>query len=321
MALSPGSSSGWDSAEVFAARTTELPQRLGDSASHRVAEGLAAAMPRLSADARRASASVAAGVHGRRRAGQGETFWQFRPFVNGEAASRVDWRRSARDDKLYVREREWEAAQSVWLFMDRSPSMDYRSSLAPIAKNERAIVLGLAAADMLVRGGERVGLMGASPAIASRRIIERLGEALVVSRSFGKELPDTPLAPRSEAVIISDFIAPLPELDARLKAIAARGARGHLVIVSDPAEEVFPFSGQTEFIDPEDGFRLRIGEAGEMAETYKERLAAHREGLRRIAGRLGWSVTAHCTDKPASETLLRFAMVLSSGGADAAGGR
>ncbi len=304
---------------MFATRTTQSPQRLSDHAAHRMAEGLAAAMPRLSADARRASASVAAGVHGRRRAGQGETFWQFRPFVNGEAAARVDWRRSARDDKLYVREREWEAAQSVWLFTDRSPSMDYRSSLAPIAKSERGIVLGLAAADMLVRGGERVGLMGASPAIASRRIIERLGEAMVVSRSFGLAFPDAPLAARSEALIISDFIAPLPELEMKLKGIAARGARGHLVIVSDPAEEVFPWTGQTEFIDPEDGFRLRIGEAGEMAATYKERLAGHRDGLRRIAGRLGWSVTAHRTDKPASETLLRFAMLLSSGG-PAAGG-
>ncbi len=71
-----------------------------------MAEGLASAMPRLAADARRASSSVAAGLHGRRRAGQGESFWQFRPFMSGESAAKVDWRRSARDDRLYVRERE-----------------------------------------------------------------------------------------------------------------------------------------------------------------------------------------------------------------------
>ncbi len=307
---------------MFASRTTELPQRLGSQAAHRMAEGLASALPRLSADARRASASVAAGVHGRRRAGQGETFWQFRPFMNGEPAAKVDWRRSARDGKLYVREREWEAAQSVWVHIDLSPSMDYRSSFAPIAKNERAVVLGLAAADMLVRGGERVGLIGASPAIASRRIIERLGEAMVASPGFGQVFPEAPLAPRSEALIIGDFIAPLPELDAKLKALAARGARGHLLLVSDPAEETFPYSGQTEFIDPEDGFRLRVGQAGELAATYRQRLAAHRDGLRQIAGRLGWSVTAHVTDKPASETLLRFAMALAQGSAAVpAGGR
>jgi uncharacterized protein (DUF58 family) len=285
-----------------------------------MAEGLAAAMPRLSAEARRASASVAAGIHGRRRAGQGETFWQFRPFMSGEAAAKVDWRRSARDDTLYVREREWEAAQTVWLFADRSPSMDYRSSLAPMAKQERAIVLGLAAADMLVRGGERVGLMGASPAMASRRIIERLGEAMVANPGFGKEMPLMPLRPRSEALLVSDFIAPLPELEQRFKSMAGRGGRGHLIVISDPAEETFPYSGQTEFIDPEDGFRLRVGEAGEIAANYREKLAAHRDGLRRIAGRLGWSITLHQTDRPASDALMRFAMALSSGGPDAARG-
>ena len=293
---------------------TEQASRLGQQATQHLAEALASSLPRLAADARRAAASVAAGVHGRRRAGQGETFWQFRAFTSGEAAARIDWRRSARDDRLYVREREWEAAQSVWLFMDRSPSMDYRSSLAPIAKLERAIVLGLAAADMLVRGGERVGLMGASPAIASRRILERLAQVLLTNQDFGLSFPDTPLPPRSEALIISDFIAPLPELDSKLKAMASRGARGHLLIVNDPAEESFPYVGQTEFIDPEDGFRLRLGEAAELAQTYKDRLAAHREGLRRIATGLGWSVTSHVTDKPASEALLRLAMVLSDGG-------
>jgi uncharacterized protein (DUF58 family) len=297
---------------VFASRTIEKKERTGDAGQRLMAESLASAMPRLSSDARKAAASVAAGVHGRRRSGQGETFWQFRPFTSGEAASRVDWRRSARDDRLYVREREWEAAQSVWLYIDRSASMDYRSNFAPVAKMERAVVLGLAAADMLVRGGERVGLMNASSAMASRRIIERLAEAMVTNKVFGLQLPETPLGPRSEALIISDFIAPLDEIDRTLKSLAGRGARGHLVVVRDPAEEVFPFNGQTEFIDPEDGFRLRLGEAGELAARYKDRMAAHREGLNRIATNLGWSVTNHVTDKPASEALLRFAMVLSN---------
>jgi uncharacterized protein (DUF58 family) len=295
-------------------RTTESPGRIDHAGQRQMAEGLASAMPRLAADARRAAASVNAGVHGRRRSGQGESFWQFRPFVSGEAASRVDWRRSAREDRLHVREREWEAAQSVWLHIDRSPSMDYRSTLSPMAKSERAIILGLAAADMLVRGGERVGLMGLSPAMASRRIIERLADVMLVQKNPSRDLPNDPLPPRSEALIISDFIAPIPEIESSLKALAGRGARGHLILVSDPAEELFPFTGQTEFIDPEDGFRLRLGEAGELAAGYHARLGAHREALRRIANTLGWTLTPHVTDKPASEALLRFSMAMASGG-------
>jgi uncharacterized protein (DUF58 family) len=298
----------------FLTRITENKTRLEQAQTQRFAQGLASSMPRLAADARRAAASINAGVHGRRRAGQGESFWQFRAFVSGEAASRIDWRRSAREDRLHVREREWEAAQSVWLFIDRSQSMNYRSTLAPLTKLERAIILGLAAADMLVRGGERVGLMGGTPAIASRQIIERLGDALLLQKSLGLTLPTEPLAPRSEALLIGDFIAPLAEIEASLMALASRGARGHLVMVSDPSEETFPFSGQTELIDPEDGFRLRLGEAGEIAATYHARLAAHRAGLRRITNRLGWTLTSHVTDRPASEAVLRLSMAVQTGG-------
>jgi uncharacterized protein (DUF58 family) len=277
------------------------------------AEGLAAALPRLVADARRAAASHAAGVHGRRRAGTGETFWQFRNFASGEPAQRVDWRRSARDDKLYVREREWEAAQSIFVWPDRSRSMAFRSSLANASKLERAVVLALASADMLVRGGERVGLLGATPAFASRRIIEKLADALALDPLAGAALPQTALPPRSEAVLVSDFILPLAEIEARLRTLAARGARGHLVLVSDPAEETLPFSGQTEFEDPEDGFRLRVGEAAEFRKSYVVKLAAHREGLQRIAGSIGWTLQRSRTDRPASEAALALAMAMESG--------
>ena len=88
---------------------------------------LAASLPRLVLEARRIAANVIHGLHGRRRAGAGESFWQYRRFVSGEPSQNVDWRRSARDDHLYVREQEWEAAHTVWLWPDRSPSMAFAS--------------------------------------------------------------------------------------------------------------------------------------------------------------------------------------------------
>ena len=87
------------------------------------ARTLAESMPRLILEARRIAATVIHGLHGRKRAGPGENFWQYRRFLSGEPARRVDWRRSARDEHLYVREQEWEAAHTVWLWPDRSPSM------------------------------------------------------------------------------------------------------------------------------------------------------------------------------------------------------
>ena len=294
---------------------SQSEQRIGASAQSSAA-GLAAAMPRLSVEAKRLSANVAAGIHGRRRAGQGETFWQFRAFVQGEALSRIDWRRTARDDRVTIRDREWEAAQSVWLWIDRSPSMHFASDLAQAPKSERAVVLGLALADMLVRGGERAGLIGLTPAFAARAIIDRLAERLADAPPL--DLPaGTALSARSEAVLLSDFIVAPELLKSRIGALAERGARGHLVMIADPAEETFPFSGHNEFVGPEGGERFRVGDAAGFRNAYLERIAAHREAVRAAAASFGWTCMTHRTDKPAGSALLALRMMLETGAAGA----
>src|SRR3954471_4309771 len=168
---------------------------------------LARRLPSLVASAKELAASVMHGVHGRRRAGTGENFWQFRPFTFGEAAQRIDWRRSARDDRLYVREREWEAAHSIWLWMDRSASMGFMSDLAQASKMERALVLGLALADTFVEAGERVGLLGLMPARATRQISDRIAETLVADHwSLDEDLPPrAPVGRLDDALLIGDF--------------------------------------------------------------------------------------------------------------------
>ena len=142
------------------------------------AKGVAAGLPDLLIEARRVAATVIAGWHGRRAAGRGETFWQFRPFTAGEAASSIDWRRSARDDHVYIREKEWEAPHLVWLWADLSASMDFRSRLSPVTKRDRALVLTLAVAELLAVAGERVGLLGESDPILARNAAERIAAFL-----------------------------------------------------------------------------------------------------------------------------------------------
>jgi uncharacterized protein (DUF58 family) len=266
---------------------------------------LARSLPRLAIEARRVANVVAHGLHGRRQAGVGENFWQFRRFTFGEAAARVDWRRSARDDHLYVREREWDAAHTVWLWTDRSTSMAYVSTLAQTSKIERALVLGFALADLLVRGGERVGLLGGPRPTSSRGIVEKLGEAMLADRSAPAGLPTaTPLAPLTEAVLIGDFLGPAEEVAQTISVLASRGARGHLVMVADPIEETFPFIGRTELVDPENGAKFTAGRAQALQDGYVARLAEHRDVIRREAARIGWTVTLHRTDRPASQAVL-----------------
>ncbi len=268
---------------------------------------LARRLPALVVAAKEIASGVMHGVHGRRRAGVGESFWQFRPFVAGESAARVDWRRSARDDKLFVREREWESAHTVWVWIDRSASMAFESRLAMQPKLDRAVVLGLAAADLLVRGGERVGLIGLTRPLAARNVVERFAEALTHATDGDDELPQpVTLAPRVRAVLLSDFLAPPEQIAARIGELAARGARGHLVMIADPVEETFPFAGHTEFQDVDSSARMRIGQAERFREDYIRRLAGHRDAIREICRSKGWSLVIHRTDRPASEALLNL---------------
>ncbi|MEN5081360.1 DUF58 domain-containing protein [Bosea sp. TWI1241] len=274
---------------------------------------LAARLPRLVLEARRVSASVH-GIHGRRRSGPGETFWQYRPLVTGESAARIDWRRSARDGHLFVREREWEASHAIWLWIDRSASMGFSSSLAQASKIDRALVAGLSLAETLVEGGERVGHLGLTRPVASRRIIELLAQAIAADRAGGEaDLPPAAPLPRlAEAILITDGLTPADGLARRIAAMASAGARGHVLLIADPIEETFPFSGQAELFDLEDGVSLRVGDAAAWGEDYRNRLAAHRETIRAACRQLGWTLTLHRTDRPASEGVLRVASLITA---------
>ncbi|MBO0733754.1 MAG: DUF58 domain-containing protein [Methylocapsa sp.] len=281
------------------------------------AHELAERMPGLCVLAREAAASVMHGVHGRRRPGAGENFWQFRPFVAGESAGRIDWRRSAKDERLYVREREWEAAITVFLWIDRSPSMRFASGLSLQPKIDRALVLGLAAGELFVQGGERAGLLGLTPALAIRGIIERFAEVLAAeekrTRSAPEELPPQISLPRgARAILIGDFLSEPQLILQTIARIGAEGARGHLVMIADPAEEDFPFSGNIEFLDVDSPRRLRAGRAETFREIYVRRLAAHREAILSSARSYGWTLSLHRTDRPASEALLNLKIQLEA---------
>lgn len=275
----------------------------------------AARLPDLLVEAHRIVNTVISGWHGRRKRGIGENFWQFRPYVEGEAFSRIDWRRSARDDHVYVRDREWEAAHTVWLWADASGSMLFRSQFAAVSKESRALVLVLALAELLSRSGERIGYPGAMEPLAARNGAERLAMALTHDQP-APSLPDISAMRRfADIVIVSDFLTPVDEIVALLTRLADRGARAHLIEVIDPAEESFPYSGRNEFRDPETGARITAGRAERYAEEYRRLFVARRETLADQCRRFGWSYTVNCTDRPASEALVRvhIGMTASAG--------
>ncbi|HET8973096.1 MAG TPA: DUF58 domain-containing protein [Pseudolabrys sp.] len=269
------------------------------------ARKLADAMPRLILEARRVASTVIHGLHGRRRAGPGENFWQYRRFMSGEPAQNVDWRRSARDDHLYVREREWEASHTVWIWPDRSPSMTFASALAKDSKIERALVVAFALAEVLVQGGERVGVPGLTRPTASRNVIEKMAEAILHDPTERASLPPSfAPSPLSEIVLLSDLWVPMSDVRGKITQLSATGAHGHVVQIVDPAEEGFPYSGRVEFIEPEGAGRITAGRAEAWRNDYQAVVERHRAAIRAETDMRGWTFAIHRTDRPASELLL-----------------
>ncbi|PIW26142.1 MAG: DUF58 domain-containing protein [Rhodospirillales bacterium CG15_BIG_FIL_POST_REV_8_21_14_020_66_15] len=281
---------------------------------HHQAETAASGLPPLLVAAERVASTVSQGVHGRRRVGQGETFWQFRRYEFGDSTQLIDWRQSAKSDPVYVREMEWEAAQSVWLWTDGSPSMDYASEPTAQTKGWRAKVLAVALTSLLVRAGERVALMGTGMIPATgRNTLLRIATALERQGiSATDSLPGPEFVPRhGRVVLFGDFLAPLGDTRTALSHLADHGVEGHLVQILDPSEETLPFEGRVEFEGPEGEGRIMIGRVESVRQAYREELAHHQAGLEAVARSFGWSLTRHMTHRPPETVLMTLYQLLS----------
>ncbi len=279
------------------------------------AETLGAALPPLLAEAERLASAVMLGEHGRRRAGMGDEFWQYRPAHQGDPVRLIDWRRSARSDAQFVREREWQAAQSVTLWVDPARSMTFSGDKSRASKGDRAQVLALALAVLLLRAGERVGLAGAGLPRSGRAHLWTLATQLAAADTgadFGIPSADD-VASHGRVVFLSDFLGDLAPVEAALARAASKGARAILIQCLDPAEEEFPFDGRTIFESMGGTMRHETLRAGDLRGRYLERLAARKARLQVLAGAVGGHFHTHHTGGTALPALLWAYRALEGG--------
>jgi uncharacterized protein (DUF58 family) len=289
---------------------------------HNRAELLAANLPPLMVAAERVAATVAQGVHGRRRVGQGETFWQFRSYERGDPIQHIDWRRSGRSDGVYLRETEWEAAQSVWLWSDASPSMQYQSNKKLPTKVEHGDLITLALASLLVRGGEHIAPLGRGTIPSSGKMALNLLAAAMedreienanLKRSGHGSLPPFEEVPKhGRVVLVSDFLEPLDEINRAVGLFSDRGVDGYILQILDPAEQSLPFGGRTRFEGTEDEGNALIGRVEGVRDDYKSEMAAQRRGLEAIARTAGWGFGVHTTGQPPEATLMKLFVALTA---------
>lgn len=277
------------------------------------AEVLGQALPPLLAEAEFLAHNVMLGEHGRRRAGQGDEFWQYRAAHPGDSARSIDWRRSALSDLHFVREREWQAAQSVTLWVDASRSMAFSGAKSRAPKADRARLIALAMAVLLLRAGERVGLAGQPPRPGRAQVVA-LAERLAADSRADYGSPEVAgMVSHGRAMFLSDFLGPLDDLETALAAASDRGVRGVLMQVLDPAEEEFPFNGRTIFDSMGGSLTHETHSAGDLRSRYLDRLAERKDRLQGLARAVGWHFSSHHTGDSAQAGLLWAYRALEGG--------
>jgi len=245
------------------------------------ARELAFRLPKLILEAERLAFISAPGQHGRRRVGQGDTFWQFRDWQNGDDSRRIDWHRSARGDRLFFKEREWEAQASIALALQETPGLDYQSDTALPSKRERAVLLLLALAAILLRAGEHVALAGVTPPVSGNQALGRLAMALLNGGSAAIE-------PNARLIRFGEFLQPDPSF------LAPTG--GAVLQILDPAECDFPFHGRILFEGMLDEPPVETASAADWRSAYRLRMQAHREAIVQAATKAGQTALFHRTD-------------------------
>lgn len=269
-----------------------------------------ARLPDLLVEARHIANTLMSGYHGRKKRGNGDNFWQFRPYVEGEPVSRIDWRRSARDDHIYLRDQEWAAAQTVWILPDQSPSMHYQSRFSDMPKDSYAMLMALTLCELFARSGERVAVPGLMAPTRSRNAAEEMAlnfTTLKTQLTFGN-FPD--VSRHSHVIILSDFLDDPVRIAGNFAKLASANVTAHFVEVCDPAEERFPYHGRVEFVDPESHQRFLAGRAESFHDAYLLSYKARRQSLADLAKNTGASYHVAPTDKKPSSVILALATMI-----------
>lgn len=264
----------------------------------------AAALPDLIAHAEKAAKSVLTGDHRQRKPESGEKFWQFREYMPGDRPQDIDWRQSARGDRIFVRQKEWQTAQTSLFWCASGPGMSYSSRTNIPSKRETALVLALSLSILMNRGGEVTGPLQASVRTGRTDLsLQKMGHALIETKPSDLPSADIKIRRDANAVLCGDFLEQPELIERSFTAIASQTENGIVFQVLDPAELTLPFSGNVIFAPPEHGDRHHIISVESVRSAYRKKIEDHLQSLRDICHKLQWPLILHTTDRPVRETL------------------
>lgn len=302
---------------ILRAPKLRTAQATVDAASPTGSNGTETALEALLLNALNLAQSLEAGQHGRRRSGAGDNFWQFRPYHQGEPASAIDWRQSARstgDNSFWVREREQDTPHHLALWCDPSASMAWRSQPTLPTKAERAHLCALALAGAALKGGEHVTPLngdGAERSLSGHTALAQLARN-VTTTAQNSALPDFTAAPQGAALlVISDFLWDDAQLTHWFNDHAHLAGRLVFLCIMDPAEQHLQDHGHIRFEGLEGG-SLTLPALESLGTAYHSAISAHLTTIQHYAATLRAPFILHQTHENPLPALLALHSALES---------
>jgi len=257
------------------------------------------------------------GIHRSPYHGFSVEFTEYRQYVPGDDPRYVDWRVYARSDRYYIKKFEDETNLRCHLLVDQSRSMTFGSG--DWTKADYAHTLAATLAYFLFQQGDAVGLLSFDESIRDylparnrpghlRQLMLSLekpaaGQATSIAKPLQRivELVNK----RGLMVLISDLLAPVEELEAKLGRLTATGHDVVVLRVLDPREIDFDFEDALLFHDVESEKDLFIDPSA-AKRNYLQRFAEHGDAARAVCSKLGADYLQVTTDEPLDQVLANY---------------
>jgi uncharacterized protein (DUF58 family) len=271
------------------------------------------------------------GIHRSARRGVGVEFGGRRNYVPGDDLRWLDRHALMRHGKLLVREFETDTDRLVYLVIDATASMTYRSPTAAVSKWSYAATVAAALARIALAGGDPIALdwIGGQnprwlPVMSGREAFDRVVAALDSTKPGGTEaldsasferalLPVARYARRGTIVIVLSDLVDLPEGSIELLSELSSSQRRLVVVrILDVAESTFPFEGATRFVGLEGTAEVET-DASLARQGYLDELERQTTQVREQLTQRGGQLLAVVTDESPVETVRSVVQLVGGG--------
>jgi len=268
-------------------------------------------LPSLLSDSSLLLKNILSGLHSTRFAGKGENFWQFKEYVRGESISSIDWRKSASSKKLLMKQNEKELSKTIYLFFDKSFSMNYKSNLAKHNKLFISALLTLTLCKLFSNSKEKVFIFNSeNKPINCSNNIHNFDKSFLFNNKK-HSFPNLNLfKDKSLCFFFSDFFYDNSELKSLIIKFKNRGILGYLIQILDPIEVDFNLNSNIMLKDLETNETMVFDNDIDFSNAYKKKLANLEISLKKISLNSGWKYYRFCTNQDIRKFLINLSKTI-----------